>query len=172
MSIPSTVFSLCKAVIEHRLKVYAETAAEDAALLAKDLRRRLLGAAVAMAGVLMCLMLGSAWIVGAVWDTPWRNPVLAALLGSFLICTITGAALAVWPFKPGRGPFARLRQQVGADLSLLSAICNPGGLPHTGSATALGIAMRGGGSSASETFPRSTVMRVLLGVSGLARFFQ
>jgi hypothetical protein len=81
---------------------------------ANDLRRRLLAVAVATAGALMCLILGSAWIVGTVWNTSWRNPVLASLLGGFLLVAILGTALGARPFRPGQEPFARLPGESGA----------------------------------------------------------
>jgi hypothetical protein len=173
VSTKSAAWSLATSVLERRLRAYAETAAEAVALLARDLRRRVLGAAMAVAGVLMSLILGGAWIVGTVWNTPWRNPVLTALLGLFLVCAVIGATIAAWPFRPAHGPFARLREQLGGDLSLLSAIVIPERLDETHDAAAPDLFMRGrDGPSPHEAFPRSTVMRVLLGFSGLARIFR
>jgi hypothetical protein len=170
MAVPWPLLLALKPVIEHRLRSYADTAAADAALWANSLRRRLLGTAVAFAACFMCLLLGSAWLVGASWNTPWRSAVLATLLGIFLGSAIIGAAIALWPVKPGRGPFAGLRRQLGGDLMLLSELCTSEGSPLAGHAGALNQLMQGSSASgASGTFPRSTVMRLLLTFTGLAR---
>jgi hypothetical protein len=136
--------------LKSRLKAYADTAAEDAALAAKELQRRLIAAAVALVGALMCLMLASAWIVGVTWNTPWRNPVLGTMVGVFLSCAFIGAALAARPFGSGQQPFARLWGELRKDESLLGGLNGPDG-------------------QVGGTFPRSTVMRLLLDLTGFAR---
>jgi hypothetical protein len=136
---PWTVLSALLPNFAHQLKACADTAAGDAALWAKDLRQRLLAGAVAVVGILLCLILGSAWIFAAVWNTAARNPVLGAMLCTFLVCAIVGAALATRRARPGHEPFARLRREMGA------------------------------GASAQGAFPRSIVMRLLLNWTGLSR---
>jgi hypothetical protein len=110
---------------------------------AKNLRRRLIAAVVALTGAMLCLMLGSAWIAGMTWNTPMRNPVLASMLGIFLTCTIIGTALAAWPGRSASGPLAQLQRELGVD-----------------------------SSATAEVFPRSTVMRVALSCAALARLFR
>jgi len=142
------VLSAILPVLQRHLKAYAQAAAEDAALWAQDLRRRLLAACVALVAVLMLLMLGCAWLVGSVWNTPWRNPVLGALLVVFLVCAIIGAVLALKSFKPDQTPFSRLRSALDA------------GLTEPGSA------------DTNSAFPRSITMRLLLHWTGLSHLFQ
>lgn len=150
MTMPqAAVLSALMPVLQRHLQAYADTAAEDAALWMKDLRRRLLAAFLAVAGASMFLMLASAWIVGTMWNTPWRNAVIGALLGIFLVCAIAGAAFAARSFRPGQAPFARLRHQLKEDL----------------------LAPGGAGADASA-FPRSISMRYFLHWTGLSQVFQ
>jgi hypothetical protein len=135
---PWTLLTKLTRVLSRHSQAYLVAAAADAALLARDLRRRLLAAVIALAGAALCLALGVAWIVGAVWNTPWRNPVLATMLGVFALCAVIGAALALRPHKASQRPLAR-----------------PGGESSIDQATP------------GDTFPRSTVMRLLLSVTGL-----
>jgi hypothetical protein len=159
-------------VLERHLRAYADTAAADAALWARDLRRRILAGAIALAGALLCVMLASAWIIVAVWNTSARNPVLGAMLCTFLLCAIAGATLATRPFKPGDGPFARLRQELGTDQALLGSLSGPERLDQTRREAQTLLTPGGTGSDVQRAFPRSIVMRLLLNWTGLSRLFE
>ena len=137
---------LLQALVPH-LQRYFEVAAADAALLAIDLRRRLLASLLAIVSATLCLLLGIGWIVAIVWNTPWRNPALAAMLLSLAISALLGALRAIRPNRPGQEAFSGLRRKFGADAKLIS------GLPDT----------------SIGTFPRSIIMRRLLNWTGLGQ---
>lgn len=118
-----------------------EAAAADVVELTRDLPRRLRAAMVAMACLMLCLMLGGAWIAAEVWNTSWRVPVLATMLGILACAAAVAGYHASRPSVPGHEPFHRLRLELDRERTL----------PQDAS-----------------RFPRSRMVRAVLGASGLA----
>ena len=152
-------------VLAHHLRGYIDVAAADTALLTIDLRRRLLASLLAMVSGTLCLLLGMGWIVGIVWATPWRNPVLAAMLVTFAVVATIGSLMATRPYRTGQQPFARLRRELGTDTTLLNELSAEENLQKSRSEAAGLFRQADGGSRGA--FPRSMVMRLLLNMTGL-----
>jgi hypothetical protein len=148
------------------MQAYMDTAAADAALLAKDLRRRLLAGVVAMAGASLGLLIGVAWTIGSVWDTPWRNPVMATMLAVFALCAVIGAWLALRPHKPGSGSFANLRREMSLDQAVIEELCASERLQENRGAIRK-LFMQAVVPAVGATFLRGAIMRLLLNMTGL-----
>jgi hypothetical protein len=145
------------------LAAYMELAATDAAVLARSLTRRLIAAAVALLGGLFTVLMGCVWIVTAVWDTPWRDTTLGALLVLFAAVTFAAAVLAARRWPAGREPFARLRGEWDSDKSLIRELSEP--LAQTRQELRELLADQDVRRLPGE-FPRSATLRFLLGGTG------
>ncbi len=166
MSVQWILVSRLIGVVARHLQAYRDTAAADAALLAKNLRRRLLASLVAMASATLCVSLGVAWIFGIVWNTPWRNPVLATMLGILALCAVIGAALASRSRKSTKRSFAGLRRELSLDQSLLDGLCARDRLQES-RGEMQNLFNQATAPDTGRGFPRSKVMRLLLGLKGL-----
>lgn len=152
-------------VLASHLRGYIDVAATDTALLTTDLRRRLLASLLAMASGVLCLLLGMGWIVGTVWYTPWRTPVLAAMMVTLALCATIGVVRATRPYGTGQQPFAGLRRELGTDSTLLNELSAQDRLQQSrGEAADL---IRRADEKSLGSFPRSMVMRLLLNMTGL-----
>jgi len=164
-------------IMARHLSAYAELACADATLLAHALARRLLAVAVALLGIGFALLLGCVWLVGGVWDTPWRSPTLAALILMFIALAVFGSLQAARRWQAGSEPFAALRGEWSKDRRLLSG--SRSDLPHAlGSETTpqqrleqsrealQSLAGSGEAEPHGQEFPRSATMRLLLGTGG------
>jgi len=110
-------------------------------------------------------MLGMGWIAGSVWNTPWRNPVLAAMLVTLAIGAIIGSVFAARSNRADSRPFAGLRREFDADTTLINDL-SAGDRLRQSREVAAGL-VRQAGAWTAGTFPRSMVMRLLLNVTGL-----
>ncbi len=89
----------------------------------KQEKERLLKMCVALVIALfsfLCAMLFLGILIMAiVWDTEYRIPVIAGLIGVYLL----GIALAVWRFKvlalQGERAFASIKEELAADIALI-----------------------------------------------------
>jgi hypothetical protein len=157
-------------VLARHLRGYIHVATTDAALLAQGLQRRILAALVALVSSALCLLLGTGWIVASVWNTPWRAPVLTAMLVGLAACAIGCGLLAVRPFRADQKPFAGLRREFDADTLLINEASAEDRL-RTSRAEAAGL-LREQVEASAITFPRSMLMRLLLNMTGLGSLLK
>jgi uncharacterized membrane protein YqjE len=91
----------------------------------RELRRRTLGLALAVAAGWMAVMFGCVWIIAATWDTPNRLLAVGALCIGFLVIAVLSALFAKRRPAPGQPrPFERSRAEWRADLQELLTL-NP-----------------------------------------------
>ena len=128
-------------ILPARLRTTLGVAADDAAALMQDLHQRLRAALVAMMCLTLCLVIASAWIGAEVWNTSWRVPVLATMLGIAALAAVIFAYRATRPPAAGYAPFARFLSELDGET---------------------------GRSQNLPGFPRSKLMRAVMGASGLA----
>ena len=160
-----TLTSRLLQVLARHLRGYIHVASADAALLTIDLRHRLLASLLAMVSGTLCLLLGLGWIVASVWNTPWRLPVLAAMLVLLAAGAVIGALWAARPYRAGQQPFAGMRREFDTDTTLINDLSSEDRLRQSRGEVAGLFRQAGAGSAGS--FPRSMVMRMLLSVTGL-----
>jgi hypothetical protein len=177
MSVSLALLPTAAPILARHLGAYAELAAADAAQLAHLLAQRLVAAAVALLGIIFTLLLGCVWLLGMVWDTPWRSATLAALILLFAAVATTGAVLAARRWKTGAAPFAALCQQLEIDRLLISAhtapesdLAVPAMAPQQRlqqSRDELLLLLDGQNDKrGNSVFPRSATMRLLIGAGG------
>jgi uncharacterized membrane protein YqjE len=166
---------LAPIIVKH-LGAYVELAMTDASQLMQSLMRRMLGALVALVGVVVSLMLGCTWLISVAWNTPWRDATIAALLVAFVMMAIGGTVTALRSWPIANAPFARLRSEWSGDQTLLDEMSLKGSNdPAVRSAQEVlqqsRLELRELFGSADETrsdtdFPRSTTLRLLFGGVG------
>jgi uncharacterized membrane protein YqjE len=115
---------LAPLAVQH-LSAYVELAAAESSLFARDLTARLVAAAVALLGAIFTLMIGTLWILASVWDTTWRNPVIAALFLLFAAVAVVGVVIAVRRWPLGKEPFSQLRDEWNRDQTMMRECSEP-----------------------------------------------
>ena len=111
---------LIPALLRH-LGAYAELAGAEAHNLASALARRVLIAAVALLAALIAILLGAAWLLIALWDTPYRSAAAGSLFGLFAAISIVAGVLAARGSAEARG-FAAVRKEWEKDRELLESL--------------------------------------------------
>jgi hypothetical protein len=177
MSISLALLPTAAPILARHLGAYAELVAAEAAQLAQLLAQRLIAAVVALLGIVMTMLLACVWLLGTVWDTPWRSATLAALILLFAAVATTAVVLAARRWKTGAAPFAAVRQQWEVDRLLISAHASPEAdvavpaIPPQQklrqSREELLLLLDGQNDQrGNAAFPRSATMRLLVGAGG------
>lgn len=113
---------LAPALLRH-LFAYGELVREETGDALRQLRRQLVGLAVAVAAGSMALVWGCAWLVAANWDGPNRLRVLGGLSIAFALLALLGVWYASGARAPGQPrPFERLRAEWRADRQQLAGL--------------------------------------------------
>jgi uncharacterized membrane protein YqjE len=177
MSMSLSLLPTAAPIVARHLGAYVELAAAEATELARVLARRLLAAALALLGIVFMLLVGCVWLVGAVWETPWRDPTLASLTLLFAVLAVGGWVLAARRWETAAAPFSVLRKEWASDRRLFSEMAAAG--PETAEPATSALErlrhtrdelqrLLSGGADQRKTdvFPRSRTMRLLLGAGG------
>jgi uncharacterized membrane protein YqjE len=118
-------------LIARHLLAYAELLCQETGDALREVRRRTLGLALAVAAGWMAVMFGCVWIIAATWDTPNRLRAVGALCIGFLVIAVLSALFANRGRPPGQPrPFERLRAEWRADLQELLALNPSLAQPH------------------------------------------
>jgi uncharacterized membrane protein YqjE len=111
---------LTRAILRH-LFAYGELLYEEACLAVANMRRRIVGLAVALLAGMMTVGLGCLWVIAATWDGPNRLWAVGGLCIGFLLIAIIGGAYAVGG-RPRGAAFEHLRAQWRADLQEIARL--------------------------------------------------
>lgn len=99
----------------------ARLAAADSKTALERYRRFAVRIAIAGSFGLLGALLGCAWILAAVWDTPYRVPTAGVLTGVALLVALV-AFLSARSAVGGEAPFAATRRQIEQDRELYAAL--------------------------------------------------
>jgi uncharacterized membrane protein YqjE len=113
---------LLPALLRH-VVAYGDLIVDEAAAAACELRRQLLGLAVALTAGGVAALMACVWVIAVTWDGPHRVQAVAALCISFALLAVAGAWYARSGILPGQPrPFERLRAEWRADREQLAAL--------------------------------------------------
>ncbi len=111
---------LIHALARH-LFAYGELLCVESLEALRRVRRRIVGAAVALLAGMLAVGLGCLWIIAATWDGPNRLWAVGGLCIGFLLIAISGGAYAVGERSRG-APFEQLRAEWHADLQEIARL--------------------------------------------------
>jgi uncharacterized membrane protein YqjE len=111
---------LVPALLRH-VGAYAELAGVEAHHASRALARQLLLAAVALLAALIAMLLGAAWILIALWDTPYRSIAAGILFGVFALISAIAAVTAARSQTP-QSSFAMVHKEWEKDRELLESL--------------------------------------------------
>jgi hypothetical protein len=100
----STLASWFTQILVRYLQARIDAGTTATALLTMDLQRRLTAALLAAIASALFLLTGGAWIIGSVWNTAWRTPVMSAMLVVLALLAGAGVARTLKPYRPDPVP--------------------------------------------------------------------
>jgi uncharacterized membrane protein YqjE len=110
-------------LIARHLLAHAELLCLETGEALREVRRRTIGLALAVAAAAMAVLFGCVWIIAATWDTANRLLAVGALCIGFLLLAVVSALFANRARAPGQPrPFERSRAEWRDDLQQLLAL--------------------------------------------------
>jgi len=106
-------------IVARHFAAYLELFADEAAELGTHVARRVVAIIVALLALSFTLALACVWVLNAVWDTPWRQFAIVALLVVFAAATAVAWITATKRPVAAQGAFHRLRTEWTLDQQLI-----------------------------------------------------